>query len=176
MNYTNKNPWLWGVYVVVIGLPLVLIISCCCSNSPVFPTSLLCFDFRFFFFFFFFFVNPIPSCFYSNNVERNQTNICLIDFYRVRLCRRKKRKRRRLKVRKPTTPSTMTRVLKISKTSTVLKMPAKPFLLWKAKISTRPIKMRFRPKKKKKKRKRRRRRKKKKCQRYFNIYQCLIIN
>merc|ERR1712071_691826 len=79
------------------------------------------------------------------------------------ILRRKKRKRRRLKVRKPTTPSTMTRVLKISKTSTVLKMPAKPFLLWKAKISTRPIKMRFRPKKKK--RKRRRRRKKKKCQR-----------
>merc|ERR1712071_262566 len=77
------------------------------------------------------------------------------------ILRRKKRKRRRLKVRKPTTPSTMTRVLKISKTSTVLKMPAKPFLLWKAKISTRPIKMRFRPKKKKKKR----RRKKKKCQR-----------
>merc|ERR1712071_194765 len=67
------------------------------------------------------------------------------------ILRRKKRKRRRLKVRKPTTPSTMTRVLKISKTSTVLKMPAKPFLLWKAKISTRPIKMRFRPKKKKKK-------------------------
>lgn len=34
MSYTNKNPWLWGVYVVVIGLPLVLIVSCCCSNSP----------------------------------------------------------------------------------------------------------------------------------------------
>jgi len=33
MNYTNKNPWLWGVYVVVIGLPLVLIVSCCCSSS-----------------------------------------------------------------------------------------------------------------------------------------------
>jgi len=33
INYTNKNPWLWGVYVVVIGLPLVLIVSCCCSSS-----------------------------------------------------------------------------------------------------------------------------------------------
>lgn len=36
-KYTNKNPWLWAVYVVVIGLPVVLFISFCCttSRSPV---------------------------------------------------------------------------------------------------------------------------------------------
>ena len=35
MNYTNKNPWLWAVYVIVVGLPLVLIFTFCC-NSQVF--------------------------------------------------------------------------------------------------------------------------------------------
>ena len=33
LNYTNKNPWLWGVYVVVIGLPIVLIFSFCCNSQ-----------------------------------------------------------------------------------------------------------------------------------------------
>merc|ERR1711936_570442 len=33
VNYSNKNPWLYAVYVVVIGLPLVLIITFCCSSS-----------------------------------------------------------------------------------------------------------------------------------------------
>lgn len=36
MNYTNKNPWMWGVYVVAIGLPVVLIFSFCCGSSQVF--------------------------------------------------------------------------------------------------------------------------------------------
>jgi len=33
VNYSNKNPWLYAVYVVVIGLPLVLIITFCCSGG-----------------------------------------------------------------------------------------------------------------------------------------------
>ena len=33
LNYSNRNPWLYAVYVVVIGLPLVLIITFCCSSS-----------------------------------------------------------------------------------------------------------------------------------------------
>lgn len=33
LNYSNRNPWLYAVYVVVIGLPLVLIITFCCSGS-----------------------------------------------------------------------------------------------------------------------------------------------
>ena len=33
VNYSNKNPWLYAVYVVVIGLPLVLIITFCCSGD-----------------------------------------------------------------------------------------------------------------------------------------------
>jgi len=33
INYSNKNPWLYAVYVVVIGLPLVLIITFCCSGD-----------------------------------------------------------------------------------------------------------------------------------------------
>ena len=33
INYSNKNPWLYAVYVVVIGLPLVLIITFCCSGK-----------------------------------------------------------------------------------------------------------------------------------------------
>ncbi|XP_055939197.1 calnexin-like [Argiope bruennichi] len=32
-KYTNKNPWLWAVYLVVIGLPVVLFISFCCTSS-----------------------------------------------------------------------------------------------------------------------------------------------
>merc|ERR1712029_382512 len=37
INYSNKNPWLYAVYVVVIGLPLVLIITFCCSSSSSKP-------------------------------------------------------------------------------------------------------------------------------------------
>uniref|UniRef100_A0A224YSV3 Calnexin n=1 Tax=Rhipicephalus zambeziensis TaxID=60191 RepID=A0A224YSV3_9ACAR len=33
VKYTNKYPWLWAVYVIVLGLPLVLIITFCCSSS-----------------------------------------------------------------------------------------------------------------------------------------------
>lgn len=40
LNYSNRNPWLYAVYVVVIGLPLVLIITFCCSGSKSPPTAL----------------------------------------------------------------------------------------------------------------------------------------
>lgn len=33
LTYSNRNPWLYAVYVVVIGLPLVLVITFCCSSS-----------------------------------------------------------------------------------------------------------------------------------------------
>ncbi|XP_023238032.1 calnexin-like, partial [Centruroides sculpturatus] len=33
VKYTNKHPWLWAVYVIVIGLPIVLFISFCCTSS-----------------------------------------------------------------------------------------------------------------------------------------------
>merc|ERR1719391_811904 len=33
LDYSNKNPWLYAVYIVLIGLPLVLIITFCCSGS-----------------------------------------------------------------------------------------------------------------------------------------------
>merc|ERR1719189_2556681 len=39
LDYSNKNPWLYAVYVVVIGLPLVLIITFCCSGSKSPPTG-----------------------------------------------------------------------------------------------------------------------------------------
>jgi len=32
-DYSNKNPWLYAVYVVLVGLPTVLIITFCCSGS-----------------------------------------------------------------------------------------------------------------------------------------------
>jgi len=31
--YSNRNPWLYAVYVVVIGLPLVLIVTFCCVGD-----------------------------------------------------------------------------------------------------------------------------------------------
>jgi calnexin len=34
MKYTNKYPWLWAVYVLAVGLPVVLFIAFCCV-SPV---------------------------------------------------------------------------------------------------------------------------------------------
>merc|ERR1711915_220130 len=33
IDYSNKNPWLYAVYVVLVGLPTVLIITFCCSGS-----------------------------------------------------------------------------------------------------------------------------------------------
>ncbi|TRY71728.1 hypothetical protein TCAL_03416 [Tigriopus californicus] len=33
INYSNRNPWLYAVYLVVVGLPLVLIVTFCCSGS-----------------------------------------------------------------------------------------------------------------------------------------------
>lgn len=33
VKYTNKHPWLWAVYVIVIGLPIVLFISFCCTTT-----------------------------------------------------------------------------------------------------------------------------------------------
>merc|ERR1712012_60793 len=33
LDYSNKNPWLYAVYVVLVGLPLVLIITSCCAGS-----------------------------------------------------------------------------------------------------------------------------------------------
>ena len=38
LNYSNRNPWLYAVYVVVIGLPLVLIVTFCCSGSKSTPS------------------------------------------------------------------------------------------------------------------------------------------
>lgn len=32
LNYSNRNPWLYAVYLVVVGLPLVLIVTFCCSG------------------------------------------------------------------------------------------------------------------------------------------------
>ncbi|XP_076319560.1 calnexin-like isoform X1 [Tachypleus tridentatus] len=34
VKYTNKHPWLWAVYILVIGLPVVLFISFCCTTTP----------------------------------------------------------------------------------------------------------------------------------------------
>ncbi|XP_054154677.1 calnexin-like [Oppia nitens] len=34
VKYTNKYPWLWAVYIVAIGIPVVLFIAFCCV-SPV---------------------------------------------------------------------------------------------------------------------------------------------
>jgi len=33
LDYSNKNPWLYAVYVVLVGLPAVLIITFCCSGN-----------------------------------------------------------------------------------------------------------------------------------------------
>jgi len=33
LDYSNKNPWLYAVYVVLVGLPTVLLITFCCSGS-----------------------------------------------------------------------------------------------------------------------------------------------
>nr|CAD7573989.1 unnamed protein product [Timema californicum] len=33
INYTNEQPWLWAVYVVLVGLPIVLLLVFCCGSS-----------------------------------------------------------------------------------------------------------------------------------------------
>ncbi|KAG0711660.1 Calnexin [Chionoecetes opilio] len=33
INYSNKNPWLYGIYVLLVAIPVVLIIVCCCAES-----------------------------------------------------------------------------------------------------------------------------------------------
>nr|CAG4644111.1 EOG090X09BQ [Lepidurus arcticus] len=33
VRYTNENPWLYAVYVIVIGLPIVLIFTFCCGGG-----------------------------------------------------------------------------------------------------------------------------------------------
>jgi uncharacterized membrane protein YgcG len=33
LDYSNKNPWLYAVYVVLVGLPTVLVITFCCSGD-----------------------------------------------------------------------------------------------------------------------------------------------
>ena len=39
LNYSNRNPWLYAVYLVVVGLPLVLIVTFCCSGPSATPTA-----------------------------------------------------------------------------------------------------------------------------------------
>eukprot|EP00088_Acartia_fossae_P011335 TRINITY_DN15733_c0_g1_i1.p1 TRINITY_DN15733_c0_g1~~TRINITY_DN15733_c0_g1_i1.p1 ORF type:complete len:601 (+),score=241.19 TRINITY_DN15733_c0_g1_i1:115-1917(+) len=33
LDYSNKNPWLYAVYVVLVGLPIVLIVTFCCFGG-----------------------------------------------------------------------------------------------------------------------------------------------
>nr|XP_045598008.1 calnexin-like isoform X1 [Procambarus clarkii] len=32
INYSNKHPWLYGIYVLLVAIPVVLIITCCCAE------------------------------------------------------------------------------------------------------------------------------------------------
>ncbi|KAK4319515.1 hypothetical protein Pmani_009553 [Petrolisthes manimaculis] len=32
INYSNKNPWLYGIYVLLVAIPVVLIFTCCCAE------------------------------------------------------------------------------------------------------------------------------------------------
>jgi hypothetical protein len=41
VTYTNEQPWLWAVYVIVIGLPIVLVLVFCCGSSSQVSASLL---------------------------------------------------------------------------------------------------------------------------------------
>ncbi|KAL5290166.1 CANX family protein [Megaselia abdita] len=43
INYTNENPWLWGVYIVVIGTPLSFIFyTVCCSKKVLVSVVMTC--------------------------------------------------------------------------------------------------------------------------------------
>ncbi|XP_045115472.1 calnexin-like [Portunus trituberculatus] len=33
INYSNKNPWLYGLYVLLVAIPVVLIFTCCCAET-----------------------------------------------------------------------------------------------------------------------------------------------
>lgn len=33
INYSNKNPWLYGIYVLLVAIPVVLIFACCCAEA-----------------------------------------------------------------------------------------------------------------------------------------------
>nr|AIF71174.1 calnexin [Penaeus japonicus] len=33
INYSNKNPWLYGIYVLLVAIPVVLIFSFCCAEA-----------------------------------------------------------------------------------------------------------------------------------------------
>lgn len=33
LNYSNKRPWLYGIYVLLVAIPVVLIFACCCAEE-----------------------------------------------------------------------------------------------------------------------------------------------
>ncbi|XP_044593568.1 calnexin-like isoform X2 [Cotesia glomerata] len=33
VNFTSENPWIWAVYILVAGIPVLLIVYCCCFQS-----------------------------------------------------------------------------------------------------------------------------------------------
>ncbi|XP_071550099.1 calnexin-like isoform X2 [Panulirus ornatus] len=33
INYSNKHPWLYAIYVLLVAIPVVLIITCCCAEA-----------------------------------------------------------------------------------------------------------------------------------------------
>ncbi|KAL7288079.1 hypothetical protein TKK_0017868 [Trichogramma kaykai] len=33
VNFTAENPWIWTVYIIALGIPVMLIIYCCCFTS-----------------------------------------------------------------------------------------------------------------------------------------------
>lgn len=39
MKFTNENPWMWAVLLVVVGLPLAIFVYLACSSKAVPPTS-----------------------------------------------------------------------------------------------------------------------------------------
>ncbi|XP_050532586.1 calnexin-like [Daktulosphaira vitifoliae] len=39
LRYTNENPWLWAVYVVVVAITVVLLVITCCSSTKDKSTS-----------------------------------------------------------------------------------------------------------------------------------------
>lgn len=39
LKLTNDNPWMWAVFVVVVGLPLAIVIYLACSKSTPSPTA-----------------------------------------------------------------------------------------------------------------------------------------
>ncbi|XP_058791116.1 calnexin-like isoform X2 [Phymastichus coffea] len=33
VDFTAENPWIWAIYIILLGLPVMLIIYCCCFTS-----------------------------------------------------------------------------------------------------------------------------------------------